>query len=104
MKKKLHSVTLIAVDCHNYKGAANALKKSMEQCEFASVKFLTDINIKLPGIEVVNIKPIKSKEEYSEFMIKSLNFYFQTEYVLERREKPPLPTFLPSIYNHGAPI
>lgn len=82
MKKKLHSVTLIAVDCHNYKGAANALKKSMEQCEFASVKFLTDINIKLPGIEVVNIKPIKSKEEYSEFMIKSLNFYFQTEYVL----------------------
>lgn len=82
MKKNLYNVTLVVVDCHNYKGAANALKKSMEQCEFASVKFLTDINIKIPGVEVVKIEPIKSKEEYSEFIIKKLNFFFQTDYVL----------------------
>ena len=82
MKVKLQGVTLVAVDCQNYKGAVNALKKSMEQCEFSSVKLLTDINIKIPGIEVVKIEPIKSKEEYSEFIIKKLNYFFQTEYVL----------------------
>ena len=82
MKNKLNNVTLIAIDCCNYKGAVDALKKSMQQCEFSSVKFLTDINIKVPGVEVVKIDSIKSKEEYSEFMIKKLNFFFQTEFVL----------------------
>jgi len=82
MKKKLQGITLLAVDCQNYKGAVNALKKSMEQCDFTSVKFLTDIDIKIPGIEVIKIDPIKSKEEYSEFIIKKLNYFFQTEYVL----------------------
>jgi len=82
VKNKLHNVTLIVIDCHNYKGAVDALKKSMEQCEFASVKFLTDIDIKINGIEVIKIDSIKSKEEYSEFIIKKLNYFFQTEYVL----------------------
>lgn len=82
MKPNLKNVTLLAVDCHNYKGAADALKKSMEQCDFASVKLLTDIDIKIKGIEVVKIDSIKSKEEYSEFIIKKLNYFFQTEYVL----------------------
>lgn len=82
MKKKLNSVTLLIIDCKNYKGAIDALKKSMEQCEFASVKFITDIDVDVPGIEVVKIDSIKSKEEYSDFVIKKLNYFFQTEYVL----------------------
>lgn len=82
MKKKLTGVTLLVVDCHNYNGAAKALKKSMEQCEFASVKFLTDIDIKIKGVDVIKIEPIKSKEDYSEFIIKKLNYFFQTQFVL----------------------
>lgn len=82
MAKKLQSVTLLVVDCQNYKGAVDAIKKSMEHCEFASVKLLTDINIKVDGVDVVKIDPIKSKEEYSDFIIKKLNYFFQTEYVL----------------------
>ena len=82
MKKKLQNVTLLVVDCQNYKGAVDALRKSMEQCEFASVKFLTDIDIKVPGIEIIRIDSIKSKEQYSEFIIKKLDYFFQTEYVL----------------------
>lgn len=82
MKKIIHSVTLVCVDCHNYNGAVKALKKSMEQCEFASVKLLTDIDIKVEGIEVVKIDTIKSKEQYSEFIIKKLNYFFQTQFVL----------------------
>lgn len=82
MKKQLKNVTLVAIDCHNYKGVVEALKKSMEQCDFASVKLLTDIDIKINGVDVVQIESIKSKEEYSEFVIKKLNYFFQTEYVL----------------------
>ncbi len=80
--KKLYNVTLICIDCQNYKGAADALKKSVERCDFASVKFLTDIDIKINGVEVVKIDSIKSKEEYSEFIIKELHYFFETEYVL----------------------
>jgi len=79
---KLDKVTIIAIDCYNYGGAVSALKKSMVQCEFAAVKLLTDIPIKIDGIEIVQISPIKSKEEYSRFCIKELHKYFDTEFVL----------------------
>ena len=82
VKKQLKNVTLLAIDCYNYKGVVDAIKKSMEQCEFACVKLLTDIDIKINGIDVVKIDTIKSKEEYSEFVVKKLNYFFQTEYVL----------------------
>lgn len=79
---QLKDVTLIAADCYNYGGAVNALQKSMQQCSFAKVKFLTDIPIKVDGIEVVQIPRIDSKEEYSRFMIKELHKYFNTKFVL----------------------
>ena len=82
MKLQLNNITLIAVDCYSYKGAVDALKKSSEHCDFASVKLLTDIDIKVKGIDVVKIESIKSKEQYSEFIVKKLNSFFDTEYVL----------------------
>lgn len=80
--KKLDKVTLVAIDCYNYGSAISSLKKSMAQCEFASVKFLTDIEIEVDEIETVIIPTISSKEEYSEFLIKKLDEYFDTEFVL----------------------
>jgi ADP-heptose:LPS heptosyltransferase len=78
----LPTVTLLAIDCYNYGAATAALKKSIEQCKFASVKLLTDIDLELDGIEVVQIPTIKSKEQYSLFVIKELYKYFDTDYVL----------------------
>lgn len=78
----LSKVTLIAIDCYNYGGAVASLKKSMEQCKFASVKFLTDIEIEIDDVEVIQIPTISSKEEYSHFCIKELDKYFDTEFVL----------------------
>jgi hypothetical protein len=72
MKNNLNKVTLLAVDCVNCGAAITALRKSMEQCDFACVKLLTDIPLNLTDINVVNIPHIKSKEQYSEFMIKEL--------------------------------
>jgi hypothetical protein len=81
-KLQLKDVTCIAVDCYNYGKAIHALQKSMEQVDFGAVKFLTDINIKVEGIEVVEIPRIDSKEEYSEFIVKGLYPHFETSHVL----------------------
>jgi ADP-heptose:LPS heptosyltransferase len=82
MKTNLNKVTLICVDCSRYGEAVAAINKSMEQCDFAAVKFLTDINLEINGIEVIKILPIKSKEEYSRFIIKELYKYLDTEFCL----------------------
>jgi len=78
----INNVTLICLDCNTYGAAVSALQKSMAQCEFERVVFLTDIPITLPGIEVVQVPTIKSKQEYSRFIIKELYKYFDTDYVL----------------------
>jgi ADP-heptose:LPS heptosyltransferase len=80
--KKIKNVTLVAVDCFNYGGAVASLKKSMAQCEFEKIKLITDIDLNIEGIETVVIDTISSKEDYSNFLIKELYKYFDTEYVL----------------------
>ncbi len=82
MKTSLNNVTLICVDCVNHGEAVAAIRKSMAECDFAAVKFITDKPFEFEGIEVINILPIGSKEEYSYFMIKELYKYFDTDYVL----------------------
>jgi len=82
MKPNLSNVTLICVDCVNHGEAVAAIRKSMAECDFASVKFITDKPFEFEKIEVVNIASIGSKEEYSHFMIKELYKYFDTDYVL----------------------
>lgn len=82
MKPKLNYVTLICVDCLNVGNAISALQKSMLECDFACVKLLTDKHIDVPNIEVVEIPSIKSKLEYSKFMINKLDEYVDTAFCL----------------------
>jgi ADP-heptose:LPS heptosyltransferase len=82
IKPIIKKVTLICVDCKNYGRAVTALKKSMEQCSFERVLFLTDIDIEVEGVEVIKIDSISSVRQYSRFMIKELFKYFDTEYCL----------------------
>lgn len=81
-KTIITDTTLVCVDCKNYGHAIEALKKSMEQCTFDKVLFLTDKEFKTAGIDTVIIPRINSKEEYSEFMIKALFKYIDTPYML----------------------
>lgn len=81
-KVTITDTTLVCVDCKNYGYAIEALKKSMEQCTFDKVLFLTDKDFKTVGIETVIIPRINSKEEYSEFMIRELHEYIDTPYML----------------------
>lgn len=78
--RKLNNVSLICVDCYSYGGAVAAIKKSLQQIQFERVLFLTDIKLKIEGVEVVNIPPIRSKREYSNFIVKELYKYIPTEY------------------------
>jgi ADP-heptose:LPS heptosyltransferase len=83
MRTKLSRVTLICIDCSRHGEALVAIQKSMEQCDFASVKFLTDRDMDLGyKIQVIKILPIKSKEEYSRFVVKELYKYINTEFCL----------------------
>ena len=77
---KLDNVSLICIDCYSYGKAVSAIQKSLEQIQFEKVLFLTNIKIDLEGIEVVQIPSIRSKREYSEFVIKRLANYIHTDY------------------------
>lgn len=79
---KIKNCTLLCADCFSYGKSVNALNKSKEQAEFDRVVFFTDIQIELPGIEVVQIPKISSKREYSHFIVKELYKYIDTDYVL----------------------
>lgn len=84
MKPKLNNVSVCIIDCVNYGEAISALRKSMYQVDFAKAIFLTDIQAYNPNFpfEIVKIDKIASKEAYSEFVIKELYKYFDTEFVL----------------------
>ena len=84
MKPNLNNVTLVAIDCVNYGEAISALRKSLYQCDFAKALFLTDIKAYNPNFpfEIVKIDKIGSKGEYSQFVIKELYKYIDTEYAL----------------------
>lgn len=79
---ELPRITIIAIDCYNYGLATAALQKCNEQVKAARTVLLTDIPLEIDGIEVVKIPTISSKEQYSEFCIKELYKYFDTDFVL----------------------
>lgn len=83
--KNIDRLTLILVDTVNYGNAVNSLQKSLAQIKPARTIFFTDIELDLShiGVEVIKVESsIKSKRDYSEFIIKKLGKYITTEYVL----------------------
>lgn len=82
MKKHIRDTTLVCIDCKSYGLAVSAIKKSMIQNTFERVIFLTDIEIDIEGVEVIQIESISSKREYSKFVMFELYKYIQTDYML----------------------
>jgi len=54
----------------------------MRMCRFAKSVFFTDLDFSLDGIEAIKIPSIQSKQDYSKFILKDLNRYIQTDFVL----------------------
>jgi tetratricopeptide (TPR) repeat protein len=78
----LSSVTICAVDCVHPALAARALQLSGNECRFGKVKLLTSANYHEQGIETVKIPNLNSGKAYSEFVIKELHRYIDTDYAL----------------------
>jgi hypothetical protein len=78
----LSRVTLCAIDCVEPELAARSLYKSMAQCRFGAVKLLTSRPACFEGITRIEIPPIDSVSAYSEFVMKRLAPYVDTDYVL----------------------
>lgn len=80
MKKKLHGVTLLGVDCVDIDKLIQAAEICLKDFEFEDVKLLTSIKSDYPGI--VPIDPINTIEAYSQFIIEKLDEYVDTPHVL----------------------
>jgi hypothetical protein len=79
---ELNNVTLCCVDCVNYSAATNAINHSVNLVKFKEALFITDRDIKYDTFKTIEIAKINSKEEYSWFMLNSLNDYILTDFVL----------------------
>lgn len=80
MKPKLPLVTLVSVDTTTKAHlASRAIAKSIEECEFGAVKLLTD---DLSQPRAVKIPKLNGLAAYSNFVIKQLHRYIDTEYCL----------------------
>jgi hypothetical protein len=83
MKLELKNVTIVSIDCVNAELALLAIRKSLNQCDFSKAILFTDNkDIQDDHISVHSIEKINSKNEYSKFLIKDLNKYIETEFVL----------------------
>ena len=79
---EIPNTTLCCIDCQNYELSIRTLDYCSTICNFERILFLTDIEYKKKNIEVLNIPDIKTKEQYSKFIIKELGTYIETDFVL----------------------
>lgn len=79
---ELPQVTVIIVDTLNYAACIHAIKKTQEQIRPAKIIWFTDRTFDLPDVEIRHIAPLKSKSEYSRFLIKGLAEAFETSHCL----------------------
>jgi hypothetical protein len=78
--KKLPNVTLVGIDCVNVERIQKALDISSEKIEFGEIKLLTSLSTN--DIRKIEIPYIKSIEKFSEFCIRDLIKYVDTDFVL----------------------
>lgn len=79
--KTLPTVTLLGIDCVNIERLMLAADICRERFKFADVKLLTSLPAPV-GAPTVEIPPINSSAEYSEFVIRRLAEYVDTPHVL----------------------
>jgi hypothetical protein len=78
----LERVTLCCIDTAHHELALAALHQCLAKCRFARVLFITDRDYALEGVECARIPPLDSRDAYSQFVIKELWRYLDTDFVL----------------------
>ena len=85
MRLSLPQITLVAIDTRAPALAAQSLLLSMAQVDFGRVILFTRDWLPprvLPGIEIVDIAPIGSGADYSQFVLRRLPAYISSSHVL----------------------
>lgn len=80
--RQLDNVTLLAIDTIHPGKAIASLKRSLKEIKPARTVLLTNIQISVAGIDVLQIGNLKSKDDYSRFCIKELWEHILTPFVL----------------------
>jgi len=78
--KELKNVTLFGLDCVDIDRLILAAEICCVDFRFAEVKLLSSIASKSKN--VVKIEPVQSRQDYSQFILKQLNDYINTDFVL----------------------
>ncbi|MBA3776743.1 MAG: hypothetical protein H0X11_09935, partial [Betaproteobacteria bacterium] len=82
----LPGVTLVCIDTVNHALALRALMKSRAAINFARTLFLTDALpngvAASPGVDIVTISPLTSRDHYSRFVLKQLLPFVETTHLL----------------------
>lgn len=79
-KPNLSNVTLVIADCVNYNRARLSFEHNINCATFGAAKLLTHFETNDPG--VVKIPQITSIQGYSDFCVKELANYFDTDFVM----------------------
>ena len=77
---QLDNVTLLGIDCVDIDRLIYAADVSQKGIKFKEVKLLT--HFESDDHRIVNIAKIDTIEAYSHFMVKQLNAYVSTDFVL----------------------
>lgn len=78
--KKLENVTLFGLDDVDIGRLIQVEEICAKDFEFSDIKLLTSLESANP--HVIKIEPIKSIKDYSEFILKKMNDYIDTKFVL----------------------
>ena len=79
-KLVLNNITLLGVDCVDVERLGKVMKICTDQIKFGGVVILSSLKSK--NFKVTKIKPLNDIQSYSKFMIRNLNKYVKTDYVL----------------------
>ncbi len=80
-KRDLSDITICAADCIHVPLAAQALERSIDQCQFGDAILFSDKAI--PGrFRHVAVNTFRSREDYSAFVTRELIHVIQTKFVL----------------------
>lgn len=78
---RLREVTVCAADSASPALAARALERSVERCDFGDAVLFTDAAVAGP-FRTVAIEPLRSRADYSRFILKDLPAHVSTPYAL----------------------
>lgn len=82
MSDLLKNITLCCIDCKSLDRAMRALMYSSRNLKFNQIKLFTNNLFEHKDIQCILINEIQTKYEYSNFILKKLNNYINTDFII----------------------